>query len=148
MPTAAIFRDEDEENIDLPVLVAPDLGNFARSNASLISALQRSQIPLRSIDDDEAEEILVLRLSEHLAARARTVGLTGTDTVVDTNRGGDTVLYCKGYFVSTATAFGTSTPARNKIPAGRYTFGIAEPNGPRFEGVIWTCPTNVRLRLP
>jgi hypothetical protein len=137
---AAILRDEDGGAMQLPVLLKLD--------APLINQLGESGIPLRTVDKDEAEAIMIDRIAEFLAVRSRHSGVAGRTTIVHSRREGDTVLVCKGYFLSTATAFGISTPARGEISPGRYTFGISRGGSRRFDGVIWTCPTIVNLDLP
>jgi hypothetical protein len=146
---AAIFHDEDDQVPPLPVLLAPDPLDLRGSQDSLLSMLEQSDIKTKPVSQSEAESIFVDRASEFLAARLTGQGGgASSSTVVNSNRSGDTILYCKGYFVSTATAFGVSTPATNSIPAGRYSFGILDAGSHRFEGVVWTCPANVRLNLP
>lgn len=145
--TVALMRDEDSVDPDLPVLLAPDLTDVERSYDELLATLERSGIGVRTVSPEAAERTLIDRMSEFLAVRSRK-SAGGTGTLVNSRRSGDTVLYCKGFYVSTATGFGLSTPATKSIPAGRYTFGIVEPTGDRFEGLVWTCPTTVTLNLP
>jgi hypothetical protein len=147
---AAEFHDEDDSNHLLEVLVAPVL--FGPGVSRLLAALQRSKVPVRSVSDLEAQNIVADRAAEFIAASAAPDGGgrgSGSATVVDSNRSGDTIVFCKGYFVSTATGFGVSTPAMRRISKGRYSFGIVEANGShRFDNTLWTCPAQVRLNLP
>lgn len=144
----AILRDEDEGSEEIPVLLAPDPTNFDTTYDRLLATLERSGLEVQSTGERDAESIMIDRLAEYLAVRNRSLGPGGTATVVDSRRSGDTILVCKGYFLTTATAFGLSTPAIKTLPSGRYTFGLTTPAGDRFDGVIWTCPTKVRLNLP
>jgi hypothetical protein len=158
---AAIFQDDGPKAERLPVLVRiPELDNVHPSYGRLLEALSKSDIPLETVSPEEAREIFVDRLSEFLAARVAVppgpAGLppdgaysssTSALTIVHSNRNGDTVLYALGYFTSTGTAFGISTPARGHL-SGRYSFGIIDSGTHRFDNVIWTCPTTVKLNLP
>jgi hypothetical protein len=148
---AATFRDEDDDNQILDVVVAPLIRGPQITR--LLTDLQHSQVPVRTVSAHEAENIVVDRAAEFIAARSGGGGgrgsASGRTTVIDSNRTGDTIVYCNGYFVSTATAFGVSTPATKAIPKGRYTFGIVQADGShRFDRTLWTCPARVRLPLP
>jgi hypothetical protein len=158
----ALFRDEDDKSATLPVLIAPNLTNIEDSEDELIDVLKRSGIAIHLAREDVARTTFVDRVSEFLEAQTQAQGSTvrgaqqagkgrtpTAATIVNSNRSGDTVLYCKGYFISTASAFGVSTPASSKLSAGRYSFGIVDSTGGQvFEGVLWTCPTTVRLNMP
>jgi hypothetical protein len=154
----AILKDDGPDREQLPVIVqVPDLNSIITSYRSLLNALRKSNLTLEKVDSKSSQEIFTERLSEFLVvgsdggpptnqniSEEQTTGLT----TVNSNRAGDTVLYAKGYFVSTGTAFGISTPAKRLLPRGRYSFGIMEAGGPRFEEILWTCPTAVKLNLP
>jgi hypothetical protein len=155
---AAMFNDDGPRGEPLPVLVqVPDLSNFVSSYRRFLDELNNSKLRLEKVSPEEADEIFVDRVSEFVAAGKDgepPVSLSGYSasttalTVVNSNRSGDTVLYAKGYFLSTGTAFGISTPATGQLSSGRYSFGIMESAGPKFEGIVWTCPATVRLKLP
>jgi hypothetical protein len=71
-------------------------------------------------------------------------------TVVETLRQGVNVIYAKGYFISTKTAFGRATPARRYLPPGRYSFGVLDKHTPRFAYILWEVPSIdvIKLDLP
>jgi hypothetical protein len=142
---AASFRDDGPNGDPLPVLVqVPDLHNVNKSYERLLGSLRKSELPLKEVSWESAEETFVDRLSEFLAVESSDLA----HTVVNSNRQGDTVIYAKGYFISTGTAFGISNPAVSYLSAGRYSFGIMDSGNPRFDNIVWTCPTVVRLDLP
>jgi hypothetical protein len=145
---AGLFRNSPGEKPTLLVPVrAPDLSNVTRSYDDALTALDQSGVPLEKIRPSEARSALVDRLAEFIAARSATV--PGLDTIVHSNRTGDPVFYCNGYFTSTATAFGTSTPAAGALEGGRYSFGVVDAGTRKFDNTLWTCPNlNVRLPLP
>jgi hypothetical protein len=146
---AATFRDEDDASQLLDVVVAPLIRGLQVTR--LLTDLLHSQVPVRAVSANEAENIVVDRAAEFIAARSGAGGGrgSGSATIVDSSRVGDTIVYCNGYFVSTATAFGVSTPATKAIPKGRYSFGIVQADGShRFDRTLWTCPARVRLPLP
>ena len=97
---------------------------------------------LRTTDVAHAKEALVSRTSEFLC--------TGSEGQPSGPNAGDYVLYAKGFFLSTQTVFGISTPARGYLPPGRYSFGIVDQGMPRFEDFLWEIPTRdaVRVMLP
>jgi hypothetical protein len=146
---AATFHDEDDQSHLLDVVVTPLIQGPQVTR--LLSDLQLSHIPVRAVSATEAENIVIDRAAEFIAARSGAGGGRGSGgaTIVNSNRGGDTIVYCNGYFVSTATAFGVSTPATKAIRKGRYSFGIVQADGThRFDRTLWTCPALVRLPLP
>jgi hypothetical protein len=145
---AALFKDDGSEDDKLPILVkVPDFDDIDRSYGELLQALSKSNIPLEKIDSGDAEGIFVERMSEFIAARSAAT-TTNSDTIVHTNRQHDTVLSAKGFFVSTGTGFGISSPAQAYLSPGRYSFGIMTSTGPKFEGVVWTCPRVLKANLP
>lgn len=165
----AVFYDEDDkerrEELGVPIQ-APNLNDVATSYAEMVELAGQAGLRLRNVSDRQAlQTIFTERLSEHMAqmfvSRALTAGggsvfsagggsvFSRANTVVESNRSNDTVLYAKGFFfASTGQAFGTSTPAEAYVFPGRYSFGILESGNPRFEPVIWSCPRRVRLSLP
>jgi len=143
---AGFLKDEGPMGERLPVLVQiPNSFRVMESYEKLLEDLQSSRMELFKVNAKEAEEIFIHRLSEFLAVSSSP---TTPPTVVNSNRGGDTVLYAKGYFLSTGTALGVSTPATGALPSGRYSFGILDNGTYRFENIVWTCPATVRLNLP
>ncbi|WKA27501.1 hypothetical protein [Bradyrhizobium roseum] len=114
-----------------------------------LTSLNQSGIRPYPISQNDAHEIFVDRLSEFIATRVDSgVGSSPPSTFVETNRIGETVLYAKGYFLSTGTVFGTSTPAIASIPSGRYSFGILNSKGQQqFENAVWSIPTQSAIRL-
>jgi len=150
----AQYRDEDGGILPIPLVA--DLLDFERSYVKLYEAMVASSIKTDVAAPAQAQEILADRMSEFLAVRSSGGGgdpyaastAAGAATTVYSNRVGDTVIYCKGYFVSTAAGFGTSTPASGTLAQGRYSFGIIDAGTQRFEGIVWSCPAQVRLSLP
>jgi hypothetical protein len=69
---------------------------------------------------------------------------------VHTNGGGHTVVYCAGYFKSTALGFGRSSPAVRSIDPGNYLFGLSTPSGHDFDNTLWSIAgdTDVPLDKP
>jgi hypothetical protein len=133
----------------LPVLVrVPDLHSLEASYSGLLQSLRNSNLQLEGIEDPYAEQIFVDRLSEFLAVQSASSVSPPPMTIVNSNRGGDTVIYAKGYFASTGTAFGVSTPATGYLSKARYSFGIMDSGAPRFANIVWSCPATVRLDLP
>jgi hypothetical protein len=61
-----------------------------------------------------------------------------------------TVLFAKGYFVSTQQGFGMSNPAKRALPHGQYSFGINRGGVPDFDKTVWAVPqvTKVVLSKP
>ena len=150
MPSlAALFKDEEPGGEEFPILLqVPDFENFAESYSTLEYWLKESQVKVVHVTPLEAESIFVDRMAEFLAVSSTAGSSTPADTIVRSNRKGDTIVYAKGYFTSTGTAFGISTPANKQLPAGRYSFGIVDSGSHRFENVMWSCPTTVKLNLP
>lgn|GEM_PF-5952684 len=159
-PYVAVMYDEDDSakvnGLDVPIRV-DDLVDLDRSYSQALRVLKRSKIQLKQLHYVEAmEAAFTERLAEAAAQMfamtyAQVNGprvVSKQDTTVDSNRSNDTILYAKGYFLSTGTAFGVSTPATAYLVPSRYSFGIMESGGPRFENIVWSCPTNVRLKLP
>jgi hypothetical protein len=146
---AASFRDDGPDGDSLLVLVqVPDLTSVEESYQRLLSSLQKSNFLLEKLDWERAEEIFVDRLSEFLSMQSSSVPQSTSKTIVNSNRAGDTVIYAKGFFISTGTAFGMSTPAVGYLSQGRYSFGIMDSGNPRFDNIVWSCPATVRLDLP
>jgi len=159
-PYVAVMYDEDDtartHGLDVPIQ-AEDLANIEASYSRMFNVLERSSVELKRLDDVESLEVaFVDRLAESVATMYAHAYMQingpmvfGQDeTIVNSNRTNDTILYAKGYFLSTGTAFGISTPAKAYLLPSRYSFGIVESAGPRFENVLWSCPTTVHLRLP
>ena len=148
----AMFKDADDARTNLPVVVrVPDLHNLQTPYYFLLESLGKSGLKLEKINANDAQEVFIDRLSEFVVAAITQAGSGATlpPTVVNSNRHGDTVLYAKGFFVSTGAGFGVSTPATGYLSRGRYSFGIMDSGMPRFEGIVWDCPhPNVRLNLP
>jgi hypothetical protein len=145
---AALFKDDGSDGNKLPILVkVPDLDNIDLSYKELLQALSKSDVRLEEANSENAEGIFVERMSEFIAVRSTTTG-PNSDTIVHTNRKDDTVLCAKGFFVSTGTGFGISTPAQGYLTPGRYSFGIMTSTGPKFEDVVWTCPRELKVNLP
>ncbi len=117
--------------------------------------------PRWTVPAREALGMFVSRVAEFLDVRINSWASSGPNgniyspppsvpTTVETNREDDTVVYCKGFFVSTQLAFGVSNPARNNITPGQYSFGIIKNGRPIFEPLLWSVPYhgNIRVRLP
>ena len=146
MPQRAGEMTDAESGSTFLVLVKiEDLRLLKRSWERVHEILSRSKMRSHEVEPKQAGELFAEGLTEFLVA-ART-GVAG-DTIVNSRRRGDTVLYSKGYFLSTGTAFGTSTPARGHLAAGRYSFGIMENGMTRYDPVLWTCPAVVTLNQP
>jgi hypothetical protein len=151
---AAQFRDDGPDGEMLPVVVlAPDLHNVARSYQGFTETLRETKFLLEEVSPETARKIFEDRLAEFIAVRmawtANNALSTLTQTIVTSNRSGETVICCQGYFTSTAAGFGTSNPAVGILSPGRYSFGIMNNGVHDFEGILWTCPsTTVRLRKP
>lgn len=158
---ASLNEAEGKESLDVLVQV-PDLWIASESYEFLIDSLDASGLPLKEVDQELAQKIFVDRMAEFLAVlpsqsspgpiardlRAQSAEVPDETTIVNTKRNGDTVIYAKGYFLSTGSAFGTSTPAERRLYPGRYSFGIIENGSPRYEPIVWSCPTTVELDLP
>jgi hypothetical protein len=151
---AALFRDDGPNGEILPVVVlAPDLQNLHTSYERFIETLRATKLPLEQVSPETAQKLFIDRLAEFIAVRIAWTDAHGqasvTQTVVTSNRGGDTVIYCQGHFTSTAAGFGVSNPAVGVLSAGRYSFGIMNGGAYDFENILWTCPSaNVRLQKP
>jgi hypothetical protein len=134
----------------VPVLVQiPDLHRAKESYEQLLESLDKSNLKFDKVDAQVGRDIFVDRLSEFLTVRSATFSAqAGVKlTIVNSNRHGDTVLYAKGYFVSTGMALGVSTPAQGQL-SGTYSFGIMDSGKARFESTLWSCPAVVKLNLP
>jgi hypothetical protein len=118
----------------------------------MADALRTMGVTLRLVTEGEAKQIFADRVSDFILSRVMATGAsTVSDTIVDSRRKGDTVLYAMGYFFSTGLACGTSTPATVQLPPGRYSFGIMNHGVPDFEPVVWSIPTadgHVDLKKP
>jgi hypothetical protein len=151
---AALFRDDGPNGEILPVVVlAPDLQNLNTSYERFLETLRSTKLPLDEVSPETAQNIFIDRLAEFIAARrawTATSALSSvTQTIVTSNRSGDTVICCQGYFTSTAAGFGVSNPAVGALSPGRYSFGIMNGGLHDFENILWTCPSaNVRLKKP
>ena len=145
-PRVVIFNDDDDNGTRLPVLLQiPDLSNVAWSYEQALGAFEQSDLEIEEVEPAAARNIFIDRLAEFIVAASASAG---APTTVNSNRHGDTLLYAKGYFTSTGTAFGVSTPAVAQL-SGRYSFGIVDNGKHRFDSVVWTCPNaNVRVDLP
>jgi len=145
---AAFFRDDGPDGEELPILVeVPNLRKVETSYSSLLNTLEKSNFRFEKVEPPSAEEIFVDRLAEFLSVRPSAASQSNR-TIVHSNRRGDTVIYAYGYFTSTGTAFGVSTPASKSLASGRYSFGIIESGKERWENIVWTCPNIVQLNLP
>ncbi|EKY30391.1 hypothetical protein HMPREF0185_00442 [Brevundimonas diminuta 470-4] len=140
----AIFRRGERERQGSPLRV-PVFTDARNADASaVVRGLERSGIDLITVPQREFIHQAALRAAEFATLASR--GATA-QTIVHTPQPGETVIYCKGYFLSTTAGFGTSTPAKSVIPPGQYCFGIMRPDGPRFQDLVWNCPTNLHLDL-
>jgi hypothetical protein len=145
---AAFFHDGSPNGEELPILVmVPDLDNVETSYYSLVKTLKESNLRVDAVEPNKAEEIFVDRLTEFMSVESWGAAPL-MPTTVNSRRGGDTIIYAKGFFTSTGTAFGVSTPASASLVAGRYLFGIVDSGRQRWENILWTCPTTVQLNLP
>lgn len=116
-----------------------------------IDELVRAGLRAFTVSPREAEEHFRERAADFIAVRAAyaaTGGPPNPNVTVTTNRNGDTIIYSKGYFYSTQTGFGTSTPASNHLPAGRYDFGILVSKHPHWNGVLWSVPASGSIHVP
>jgi hypothetical protein len=151
-PAVAAFKDKDTGET-LPVLLrVPSLSRVEATYDFLRGLLANSKIPVANVTPETADKIFVDRLAEFIAvgtSSGAAVSAVVADTIVESNRAGDIILYAKGYFTSTGTAFGKSKRARRQlIPAGRYSFGIIDGGVAKFDNIVWDCPTTVSLPLP
>jgi hypothetical protein len=154
---AAPFRDDGPNGEILPVIVrAPDLQNLTTSYERFLETLRATKLRLDEVSPATAQEIFIDRLAEFIAvgdlstppSSETTAPSSVTQTIVNSNRTGDTVIYCQGYFTSTAAGFGVSTPAVGVLSPGRYSFGIINGGLHDFENILWTCPATVQLNKP
>lgn len=153
---AAHFRDEGPNGEILPVIVrAPDLQNLPTSYERFLQTLGATKLPLGEVSPETARNIFIDRLAEFIAVgghltppSSMTQTIAVTQTIVNSKRNGDTVIYCQGYFTSTAAGFGVSTPAVGVLSPGRYSFGIINGGLHDFENILWTCPATVKLNKP
>ena len=132
-------------------------GNVQEEYKKLLEALARSGLKLRSVDfGAELSLIFKKRAIEFINSRPKGLLMSLTklpqrDTIVETNREGDTVIFSKGYFVSTGMALGVLS-AQGYMAPGIYSFGILENGAPNYEDVLWEVfhdrPTHVRLHKP
>jgi hypothetical protein len=116
-----------------------------------IEELLRAGLKAFTVSPREAEKYFRERAADFIAVRAAYVAAGGPpnpNVTVTTNRAGDTIIYSKGYFYSTQTGFGTSTPASNHLPAGRYDFGILVSKHPHWSGVLWSVPASGSIHVP
>src|SRR5262249_26637805 len=132
------------------IVRAPDLQNLTQSYRSALDTLEATGFEQEEVSADMADQIFIDRLAEFIAvADGFGSASSQTQTIVNSKRKGDTVIYCQGFFPSTATGFGVSTPAARFLSAGRYSFGILRKNGQHdFENILWTCPATVKLNKP
>ena len=147
------------------IVRAPDLVMGVHENYSkLLTALEASDLKLRRVESDEAAWIFRNGLLDFLGKREgqsflssaffahSTIPPLTVNTIVNSNRAGDTIIYSKGFFLSTGTAFGVSTPARRALLPGRYCFGIVDGGAPKYENLLWPVapqgPVHVRLNKP
>jgi hypothetical protein len=137
---------EDMQSVSVLIKV-PDLGRPMESYSFLVSDLERSGLDISQVESSEANDVFLSRLSEFVSSRANVAGQVAPLVTVHSNRRGDTVLYAKGYFLSTGTAFGISTPATGTLEGGRYSFGILESGSPKFEKIVWQIPENSEIKL-
>jgi hypothetical protein len=141
-----------ERSVDVLVKV-PGLHSETRgpSYERFLEVLRGGGLRIERVERNIARKTFVKGLAEFLVTRASSGVSSGPPvTVVHSNRRGDTVLYAFGFFLSTGTAFGTSTPALVALPSGRYSFGIMQAAGPRYESFVWGIPslTPVTVNLP
>lgn len=141
----ALFKDEGET---LPVLLQlPDFTRIQSSYMELAAVIRGSNLKVAEVSKAEAQKIFVDRVAEFLMVSGSST--PATPTTVHSKKNGDTILYAKGYFTSTGTAFGVSTPASFALKPGRYSFGVMASGKPKFDPILWTCPhSNVRIKLP
>jgi hypothetical protein len=138
---------------EIPVVAKfPDLHNLRYSIDVLSSSIGQSKLKAEQVSARQGREIFADRLADFIVSRATAHGHSAAaNIVIDSNRTGDIVLYAMGYFYSTGTACGTSTPAIVQLLSGRYSFGIVNASIHDFDGTIWAIPTadgHVRLNKP
>lgn len=137
----------ESQNVNVLIKV-PDLGRPEESYSFFVSDLERSGLEISHVDSSEAEDVFLSRLSEFVSSRANFgQAVTPPVTIVHSNRRGDTVLYARGYFLSTGTAFGVSTPATGTLAGGRYSFGILNSGSPKFENIVWSISATKKIKL-
>ncbi len=156
-PQIAVYLNDRDpiENKTREVPVVAKFSNLLNLNHcidALFKAIHLSKLKANKITASDGRQIFADRLADFLVSRA-TAGSSSSavDTVIDSNRTGDVVLYAMGYFYSTGTACGTSTPATVKLLPGRYSFGIMQGSIPDFDSTVWAIPTangHVTLNKP
>jgi hypothetical protein len=156
-PIVVYLKDHDPVEVarerEIPIVAKfSDLTDFHSSIERIFQAASQSGLKADTVSQHEGMEIFGDRLSDFIVSRATASGGSAmTDTIIDSNRIGDTVLYAMGYFYSTGTACGRSTPATVKLLPGRYSFGIMNGHIPDFDGTVWAVPTangHVSLNKP
>ena len=141
---AVELEDAEYSRRVLVLLKAENLADMMDSYSRIMATLAGMEMPGYEISSDDAMGTFIDRLSEFMDASSR--GTVGT-TIVNCPRDGATVMYSKGYFLSTGAAFGMSTPARRTIAAGRYSFGILDKGVARYAKTVWPCPAVLSLDL-
>ena len=66
---------------------------------------------------------------------------------INTREDGRRIVYTKGYFISTQTAFGTSTPAERRLHSAYYLFGMRIDDQVSFEQDIWHIYDDIEIDL-
>jgi hypothetical protein len=143
-------EDPIQRNVDVLIKV-PNVRQPAQSYGPFLRSLAAHGMRVKPVDQSIARKTFLRGLAEFFYTRANSPAvITPPVTEVHTNRKGDTVLHALGFFLSTGTAFGTSWPAYVALPSGRYSFGIDDGSGPRFETYTWSIPTKgiVKVKLP
>ncbi len=151
----AWFRMEGKDSPEVFVpLKIPELDDWEASYTKAVSNLSASNLRVDQTSADEGKAAFRNRVVETLdvraAAPASILGTQHNPVTVDTNRTGDLVVYTKGFFLSTETGFGKSTPAKGLLPAGRYDFGVRVNGVSQFSGTLWSVPHagNIFVPLP
>jgi hypothetical protein len=151
---AVIETELNQQQALVPVKI-DNLDNYEEDIIEKLAAIDSSDgIQVREIDQTDYEEQFEIRISEFLTKRISSVidnvNFGQDPTIVDSNRDGDVIIYCKGYFFSTQLAFGLSTPAKKILSPGQYCFGIMDKSGVKFQNLLWSVPSscNVRVDLP
>lgn len=141
-PLMAVFRRGGKRAgapVRLPIF--PDQSG----EDDLLAILERSGIRIIEASRPDFIHQAAVRAAEFATLADRSH--TGT-TTVHTPSDNETVVFCKGYFLSTVAGFGQSTPAKNRIPAGQYCFGVMRQGAPRIQDLLWDCPTDLHLDMP
>lgn len=142
----ALLRDPATPYAGHSLAVPLGLWPTRQPDQALLTALEMSRIPVEPVAPDAFVRAASERASEFVEMNQG--GSGAGDTIVNTRHDGETVLFCKGYFVSTVEGFGRSSPAIRAIIPGRYIFGVKRPEGYRFDDTLWTCPTTLDLDIP